>query len=40
LPVPRRAPRDVPEVQVLVLEEVDRYVRTSPGLIQAITDLF
>jgi hypothetical protein len=26
LPVPRRAPRDVPEVQVLVLEEVDRYV--------------
>lgn len=24
LPVPRRAPRDVPEVQVLVLEEVDR----------------
>lgn len=26
LPVPRRSPRDVPEVQVLVLEEVDRYV--------------
>ncbi|KAJ5590893.1 hypothetical protein N7450_004865 [Penicillium hetheringtonii] len=24
LPVPRRSPRDVPEVQVLVLEEVDR----------------
>ncbi|KAJ5174699.1 uncharacterized protein N7482_000576 [Penicillium canariense] len=24
LPVPRRAPRDVPEVQILVLEEVDR----------------
>ncbi|KAJ5891085.1 uncharacterized protein N7473_007313 [Penicillium subrubescens] len=24
LPVPRRAPRDVPEVQVLVLEEIDR----------------
>ncbi|KAE8352782.1 hypothetical protein BDV28DRAFT_120119 [Aspergillus coremiiformis] len=24
LPVPRRAPRDVPEVQILVLEEIDR----------------
>ncbi|KAJ5492994.1 hypothetical protein N7539_001740 [Penicillium diatomitis] len=29
LPVPRRAPRDVPEVQVLVLEEIDRYVTTA-----------
>ncbi|KAE8380024.1 hypothetical protein BDV26DRAFT_279828 [Aspergillus bertholletiae] len=24
LPVPRRAPRDVPEVQILILEEIDR----------------
>jgi len=24
LPVPRRAPRDIPDVQILVLEEVDR----------------
>lgn len=28
--MPRRAPRDVPEVQVLVLEEVDRYVTQKP----------
>jgi hypothetical protein len=26
LPVPRRVPRDVPEVQLLVLEELDRLV--------------
>jgi hypothetical protein len=29
LPVPRRVPRDVPEVQILVLEELDRLVICS-----------
>ena len=44
LPVPRRTPRDVPEVQVLVLEEIDRYgfIRVPAPVIMAscfLTDL-
>lgn len=32
LPLPRRAPKDVPDVQVIVIDDLPRYVRTSSVL--------